>query len=284
MSTWLITGGSSGLGRALALAVLDRGHQAIVTARDTASLADITHSYPDSAFALPLDLLDRDRPAALVAEAERRFGRIDVLVNNAGHAYRSAIEEGERTEVDGLFATNLFGPIDLIKAVLPGMRMRGAGTIVNISSIAAHSARAASGYYSATKAALGAVSDSLRHEVEPLGITVMLVEPGAFRTDFVGRSLRQPAIAIADYAQTAGLRRKENDTSHGTQPGDPARAARVLVDVIDGGDVPGRLLLGSDAVELVTSEMHDATTAIEAWENTSRSTDFPPGQQRRGGQ
>lgn len=276
MTTWLITGASSGLGQRLAEEVLGRGHRAVITARDPASLTGLTTRYPETAQALPLDLTDREQTAGLVAAAEHLVESIDILVNNAGHAYRSAVEEGECDAVDDLFATNLFGPIELIKAALPGMRERRTGTIVNISSIAAYYAGPASGYYSATKSALSSVSDALRREVEPLGITVLTVEPGALRTDFAGRSIRQPDAAIDDYAQTAGLRRRENDTTDGTQPGDPARAATVIVDAATSTRPPARLLLGSDAVDLVTGELATMRASIADWEHLSRSTDFPP--------
>jgi NAD(P)-dependent dehydrogenase (short-subunit alcohol dehydrogenase family) len=154
------------------------------------------------------------------------------------------------------------------------MRARRAGTIVNISSIGAQVCPPGSGYYSATKAALEAMTSALRKEIGPLGLTAMAVEPGGFRTDFAGRSLTQSAQAIADYADTAGRRRKEHDTAHGTQPGDPARAAKALVDVVASGNAPELLLLGSDAVESFRSVLDGRRTEVEAWEQVSTSTDF----------
>jgi NAD(P)-dependent dehydrogenase (short-subunit alcohol dehydrogenase family) len=227
MSTWLITGCSTGLGRHLAQAVLAHGHNAIVTARDAAKVHDLVEAYPDTGLALALDVTDQAQVEDVVGQAEKRFGGVDVLVNNAGYGYRAAIEEGEEPEVATLFATNFFGPVAMIKSVLPGMRARRHGAIVNISSIGARICPPGSGYYAASKSALEAMSASLRKEVGPLGITVTAVEPGGFRTDFAGRSLQQSREAIADYADTAGRRRKENDTgTHGTQPGDPARGPR----------------------------------------------------------
>jgi len=233
MPTWLITGCSTGLGSHLAEAVLGRGYNAIVTARDAAKVQDLVDAHPDTALALALDVTEDVQVANAVQQAEERFGSVDVLVNNAGYGYRAAVEEGEEPEVTKLFDTNFFGPVAMIKAVLPGMRARRDGAIVNISSIGARISPPGSGYYSAAKAALEAMSASLRRELEPLGITVTVVEPGGFRTDFAGRSLQQSRDAIADYADTAGRRRKEHDTAHGTQPGDPARAAQAIVTAVE---------------------------------------------------
>lgn len=278
MTTWFITGCSTGLGRELALAVLERGDDAVVTARDTSTVADLVERFPDRALALRLDVSDADADRRAVAEAEARFGGVDVLVNNAGYGYRAALEEGEADEVAALFATNLFGPIALIQAVLPGMRDRRRGAIVNVSSIAARSAAPGSGYYAATKVALIALTDALRKEVGPLGIRAFAVEPGALRTDFSGRSLRQSADAIADYAPTAGTRRKENETGvDGHQPGDPARAAAAIVDAVDAPDAPFRLVLGSDAVGRAEQGLAEARAELDAWLTVSRGIDFPAG-------
>lgn len=275
MQTWLITGCSSGLGGNLAQAVLDAGFNAVVTARNPATVQDIVAAYPQTALAAALDVSDKDAIGRVVRLAEERFGGIDVLVNNAGHGYRAAVEEGEDDQVAELFASNFFGAVAMIKAVLPGMRARRSGTIVNVTSIAARLAAPGSGYYSATKFALEGLSDGLRREVEPLGIGVLIVEPGAFRTDFAGRSLHGAATEITDYAGTAGLRRKENDKTSGTEPGDPARAARVLLEVIGSQHLPVRLLLGSDAVRIVTAEIEAQRKEIGDWADVSARTDFP---------
>ncbi|WP_327672723.1 MULTISPECIES: oxidoreductase [unclassified Streptomyces] len=275
MSTWFITGCSTGLGRALATAVLERGWNAVVTARSVDKVQDIADAHPDTALALALDVTDSAEVTAAVEQAEARFGNVDVLVNNAGHGYRSAVEESDDAEVAALFATNFHGPVAMIKAVLPGMRARREGAIVNVSSIAGQYSAPGSGYYSATKFALEGMSDALRKEVGPLGIKVLVVEPGAFRTDFAGRSLQQSPSAIADYAETAGLRRKENDTTHGHQPGDPARAPQVVFDALTSQDTPFRLLLGSDAVTVIRDELAARTKEVDAWETASRTTDFP---------
>ncbi|MEV4033587.1 oxidoreductase [Streptomyces umbrinus] len=275
MPTWMITGCSTGLGRALAHAVLERGWNAVVTARNVSSVKDLQAAYPHTALALPLDVSDRTQVAEAVSAAETRFGGVDVLVNNAGHGYRAAVEEGAEEDVAELFATNFFGPVGLIKAVLPGMRERRSGAIVNVSSIGGRLAMPGSGYYSATKFAFGGLSDALRKELAPLGIKVVLVEPGALRTDFAGRSLQQSSTTIADYDATAGLRRKENDTTHGRQPGDPARAAHAIMGAVDADEAPFRLLLGSDAVEIVGNELHAQIEELKVWKGTSISTDFP---------
>jgi NAD(P)-dependent dehydrogenase (short-subunit alcohol dehydrogenase family) len=197
-----------------------------------------------------------------------------VLVNNAGYGYRAAIEEGDERDVQTLFATNVFGPVALIKAVLPGMRSRRSGTIVNVSSIGARISPPGSGYYSATKAALEGITGSLRKELQPLGITAVSIEPGGFRTDFAGRSLTQSAEAIDDYADTAGKRRKEHDTAHGTQPGDPAKAAQAIITVVDSQDAPELLLLGTDALAAMGSVLDRQRAEIDAWKDLSASTDL----------
>jgi NAD(P)-dependent dehydrogenase (short-subunit alcohol dehydrogenase family) len=274
MATWLITGCSTGLGRAFADAVLKHGHNAVVTARDVAQVQDIARAYPGSALALPLDVTDDAQVNAAVNAAIDRFGGVDVLVNNAGYGYRAAVEEGEDDAVRQLFDTHVLGTVRTIKAVLPGMRARRSGTIVNLSSIGARSSPEGSGYYSAAKAAVEALTLSLRKEVAPLGITAMVVEPGAFRTDFAGRSLTQAAVPIADYAETAGKRRKEHDTVHGHQKGDPAKAAAALIEAVESDQPPYMLLLGNDASDGFRAALKALRTEVDAWETLSRSTDF----------
>jgi NAD(P)-dependent dehydrogenase (short-subunit alcohol dehydrogenase family) len=273
MTTWLITGCSTGLGRAFAQAALDRGHDVVVTARDVAKVKDLADAHPSTALALALDVTDDDQVTSAVRAAEDRFGSVDVLVNNAGYGYRAAVEEGEDDAVRQLFDTHVPGTVRTIKAVLPGMLARRAGTIVNLSSIGARISPAGSGYYAAAKAAVEALTLSLRKEVAPLGLTAMVVEPGAFRTDFAGRSLTQAAEPIDDYAETAGRRRKEHDTVHGTQPGDPAKAAAVLLDAVESGDAPYMLLLGNDASDGFRSALDALREEVDAWQDVSRSTD-----------
>jgi NAD(P)-dependent dehydrogenase (short-subunit alcohol dehydrogenase family) len=272
--TWFITGCSTGLGRALAAAVLDRGWNAVVTARDPRSVADLVEGSPGTALALALDVTDPAQVAAAVAAAEERFGGVDVLVNNAGYGYRAALEEGEDADVQRLFATNVLGPVALTKAVLPGMRARRSGTIVNVSSIGAQICPPGSGYYAASKAALEGLSGSLRREVEPLGLRVVVVEPGGFRTDFAGRSIDESATVIDDYAETAGKRRRQHDRTHGTQPGDPAKAASALITAVTSDSPPALLLLGTDAVRAAGAVLEERRAELERWRELSTSTDL----------
>jgi NAD(P)-dependent dehydrogenase (short-subunit alcohol dehydrogenase family) len=274
MSTWLITGCSSGLGRALAEAVIGAGHNAVVTARNVTSVADLSDASPERVLAVALDVTKPEQVASAVQQAEQRFGGVDVLVNNAGYGYRSAVEEGDDADIRTLFETHFFGAVAMIKAVLPGMRGRRSGAIVNISSIGAQLAAVGSGYYAAAKAAIEGLSGALRGELAPLGISVTVVEPGAFRTDFAGRSLAQSATVIDDYAATAGQRRKEHDTMHGNQPGDPAKAGAAIMAAVESAEPPAFLLLGTDALALYRYVADGRATEIANWEQLTTSTDF----------
>lgn len=273
MKTWLITGCSSGLGRSLAKEVLRQGYNAVITARDTDKIKDLVEGYPNG-IVLKLDVTSQEDIEHVVKETMNYFGKIDVLVNNAGYGYRAAIEEGDIEGINKLFNTNVWGPINLIKAVLPYMRQQKSGMILNVSSIAAIEAAMGSGYYAASKSALESLSESLKKEVGPLGINVMIVEPGAFRTDFAGRSLTQSKKVIHDYASTAGTRRIENDHVHGTQPGDPDKAAKLITRVAESGNLPSRLLLGSDAINYAYDILNKRLTEYEKWESLSIKTDF----------
>ncbi len=274
MSTWLITGCSSGLGRALAEAVIAADHNAVVTARDTGKVADLADGRADRVLPLALDVTDPQQITDAVRQAEQRFGGIDVLVNNAGYGYRAAVEEGDESDIRTLFETQFFGPVAMIKAVLPGMRARHAGAIVNISTIGVQIMPAGSGYYAASKAALEAMSGALHAELKPLGISVTVVEPGAFRTDFAGRSLTQSSTVIDDYAETAGKRRKEHDTAHGTQPGDPAKAADAIIAAVESAEPPAFLLLGTDALNVYRRLADARLDTISRWEHLTTSTDI----------
>jgi NAD(P)-dependent dehydrogenase (short-subunit alcohol dehydrogenase family) len=274
VSTWLITGCSTGLGRALAEAVIAAGHNAVVTARDAGRVADLAGDSADRVLALALDVTDADQVRDTVAQAEQRFGGVDVLVNNAGYGYRAAVEEGDESDIRALFETHFFGAVAMIKAVLPGMRARQSGAIVNISTIGVQITPPGSGYYAASKAALEGMSGSLYGELKPLGISVTVVEPGAFRTDFAGRSLTQSSTVIDDYAETAGKRRKEHDTVHGTQPGDPAKAARAIITAVESDEPPAFLLLGNDALGAYRMVAAARQDSIETWEHLSTSTDI----------
>ncbi len=279
MSVWLITGCSAGLGRALAEAVIDAGHNAVVTARDVTQVADLASEgsgTPGRVLAVPLDVTKSEQVASAVQRAHERFAHVDVLVNNAGYGYRAAVEEGDVAEVRTLFETHFFGSVAMIKAVLPAMRARRSGAIVNISSIGVQLTPVGSGYYSAAKAALEGVSGALRGELAPLGISVTVVEPGAFRTDFAGRSLIQSATVIDDYAATAGQRRKENDTMHGNQPGDPAKAAAAIIAAVESSEPPAFLLLGPDALAAYRYVADTRAGVIAKWEQLTTSTNLEP--------
>jgi NAD(P)-dependent dehydrogenase (short-subunit alcohol dehydrogenase family) len=272
--TWLITGCSTGLGRALAEAVLAAGQNAVVTARDAGKVADLATNNSDRVLPLALDVTDSTQVTDAVSQAEEKFGHIDVLVNNAGYGYRAAVEEGDESDIRQLFETQFFGAVAMIKAVLPGMRARRSGAIVNISTIGVQIMPAGSGYYAASKAALEAMSGALHGELRPLGISVTVIEPGGFRTDFAGRSLTQSSTVIDDYAETAGKRRKEHDTAHGTQPGDPAKAAKAIIAAVESDEPPAFLLLGNDALNTYRRINEATLDTINKWEHLSTSTDI----------
>ncbi|WP_204340194.1 oxidoreductase [Rhizobium leguminosarum] len=272
---WFITGASSGLGRALAEAVLARGWRAAVTARRPETLADLTAQHGDRALALALDVTDSNSIAGAVRDAETHFGAIDVLVNNAGYGYLSAIEEGDDAEIRAQFETNVFGLIAVTKQVLPGMRRRQQGHIFNVSSLGGLVAFAATGYYHATKFAVEALSETLSHEVRPLGIDVTILEPGAFRTDWAGRSMVESRTIIEDYAETSGKRREATRSISGNQPGDPARAATAIISAFEADEPPLRLLLGAPALKIARERLDALRANFDAWAETTLSADFP---------
>lgn len=272
--TWLITGCSSGLGRSLAKETLKQGYNVVVTARNTDTIQEIVDQYPQSALGIALDVTNQESIRNAVKQAIDYFGSIDILVNNAGYGYRSAIEEGTRQDISKLFETNVWGPVALIKQVLPFMRAKHQGAIINVSSIAAIHASMGSGYYAASKSALESISESLKKEVEPLGIKVMIVEPGAFRTNFTGSSLTQSPKAIEDYALTAGTRRVEKEKNHGKQPGNPDQAAPLIIQAIESEKTPLRLLLGSDAVNYAHDMLSEHQKDYDKWCELSKKTDY----------
>lgn len=274
---WLITGCSTGFGRELAKLVLARGWRAVVTARDPSKVADIAKGHEDRALVLPLDVTQRAQIDTAVAQTTERFGRIDVLVNNAGYGYLAAIEEGEDTAVRDMFETNVFGLVDMTKAVLPAMRKQHSGLIVNVSSIGGLASFAATGYYHGTKYAVEGISESLALEVKPLGIDVMLVEPGPFRTNWAGPSIKQSATVIDDYASTAGERRKQTAARSGNQAGDPVRAAQAIIDAALADTPPLRLLLGKTALELARKKLDLLRNDFDKWEATTVGADYPEG-------
>ncbi len=274
---WLITGCSTGFGRELAKLVLTRGWRAVVTARKPDQVKDIADGHGDRALVLPLDVTRPEQIADVVAQAKQRFGRIDALVNNAGYGYLAAIEEGEDAEVRAMFETNVFGLVDMTKAVLPTMRAQKSGLIVNVSSIGGLSSFAATGYYHGTKYAVEGISESLAIEVKPLGIDVLIVEPGPFRTNWAGPSIKQSATRIDAYDATAGERRKQTEARSGNQPGDPVRAAQAIMDTALSDTPPLRLVLGKMALELARKKLDFMRGDFDRWESTTLGADFPSG-------
>ena len=270
---WFITGCSTGFGRQLALHLLEAGYRTVVTARNPDSLKDLGDH--QNALLLKLDVTDQSQIDDAVKAAEDRFGRIDVLVNNAGLGYFAAVEESEDEEVRWMFDVNVFGLGRMTSAVLPGMRQRRSGCIVNLSSIAGIRSFPGLGYYNATKHAVEGLSEALWQEVEPLGIKVMIVEPSGFRTDWAGRSANESAQQIADYAATAGEKRRQLRTVSGKQPGDPARAVQAIVGAVESANPPHRLLLGNAAYELAMAKVAELQREFTAWESVARGADFP---------
>lgn len=272
---WFITGCSTGFGRQLAQQALERGDRVVLTARHPAQLEDLAALHADRSLVLALDVTQEAMIHEAVAAAEARFGHIDVLVNNAGYGYFSAIEEGEDDEIRRQFETNVFGLFALTRHVLPGMRARRSGHVVNVSSIGGLVAFAATGYYHASKFAVEGFSESLSMEVAPLGIKVTIVEPGRFRTDWAGRSVIESKTIIDDYAETAGKRREQARAYSGSQPGDPARGAAAIIEAVNAEHPPLRLLLGSDAYEIGMKRLDALRENFTAWKDLSVSSDFP---------
>jgi NAD(P)-dependent dehydrogenase (short-subunit alcohol dehydrogenase family) len=272
---WFITGSSTGFGRVLADILLKRGERVAVTARNPDQIQELVAGYKDTGLALALDVAKPEQIAAAVAGAEKFFGRIDVLVNNAGYGYLASVEEGEEEEVRAMFETNFFGLAALTKAVLPGMRARRTGHIVNISSIGGLVANPGVGYYAATKFALEALSEALAKEVEPLGIRVTAIEPGPFRTDWAGRSLRLGKVSIPDYSESAGARQRQIAERSGKQPGDPVRAAEAIVTIVNSEQPPRNLLFGKIAIDMAREKLAYFSRTIDQWESLSLGTDFP---------
>jgi NAD(P)-dependent dehydrogenase (short-subunit alcohol dehydrogenase family) len=256
----------------LAKHVLERGYRTVVTARKTADVAALAaHGH---ALVLKLDVTDQSQIDAAVEAAEERFGRIDVLVNNAGVGYFAAVEEGEDAPVRRMFDVNVFGMAKMIQAVLPGMRRRRNGFIVNFSSIGGLQAFPALGYYNASKFAVEGLSEALWQEVEPLGIKVLLVEPGAFRTDWAGRSAAESARRIDDYAATAGALRQAMRAGSGTQARDPLFAAEAILNAVESLHPPHRMLLGGDAYDAAMAKLGALQREFTAGEAVARGTDF----------
>ena len=272
---WFITGCSTGFGHELAKLVLARGWRAVVTARDKARVAGLVKGAEDRALALGLDATDPGQIVAAVQAAQDRFGRIDVLVNNAGYGYQASVEEGVDDAIRAQFEANVFGLFALTRAVLPGMRVRRSGYVINLSSVAGFVGFPGSGYYAATKHAVEGWSDALAAEVAPLGIKVTCVEPGPFRTDWAGRSLKQTPNRVADYAETVGARLRTTAENSGHQAGDPVRAAQAMIALTEHANPPRHLVLGAWGFDAVTKNLKATLAEIEAWRETSLGTDFP---------
>ena len=272
---WFITGCSTGFGRELAQLVLARGGRAVVTARHADSVADLTRDAGERALAVALDVTDTAQVGAAVQAAEQRFGAIDVLVNNAGYGYQSSVEEGVEAEIRAQFDANVFGLFALTRAVLPGMRARRRGHVMNVTSVAGFIGFPGSGYYAASKHAVEGWSDALAAETAPLGIKVTCVEPGPFRTDWAGRSLKQTSSQIADYEETVAARLRATAGYSGTQPGDPARAAAAMLQVAESDNPPRHLVLGAFGIDAVTNKLRARLAEIEQWRDTGIATDFP---------
>ena len=274
MKTWLITGCSTGIGRGIAATVLAHGDRAVVTARNTDSVANFAADYPDTCRVVSLDVTDADARKKAVSTVMEAFGQIDVLVNNAGHGYRSSVEEGDDAQVRELFETNFFGAVGMIKEVLPHMRAKRSGTIINITSIAASKSAVGSGYYAASKAALELLSEGLIQEVKPLGIDVLIVEPGAFRTEFYGdHSMQGAALTIEDYKDTAWTRAKHIRVDTSGMPGNPEKAGDAIIAVLAQEKLPLRYYMGSDANRIITATLEERVEEIKAQKALSALSD-----------
>jgi NAD(P)-dependent dehydrogenase (short-subunit alcohol dehydrogenase family) len=272
--TFLITGVSSGLGRAFAVGALAAGHTVIGTARRPEDADAFSAQAPGRAHALVLDVTDYAAIPKAVAEAEAAVGPIDILVNNAGYGHEGVLEESSIDDLQRQFAANVFGPVAMIKAVLPGMRERRRGHIVNVTSMGGFITMPGIAFYCGSKFALEGLSESLGKEVEGLGIHVTALAPGQFRTDWAGRSMDRTPRTIADYDAVMDPIRASRKAKSGNQPGDPDKAAQALLTLVGSDNPPTRLFLGEDALGLVDRKLDSMRVEIAAWEAVSRSTSF----------
>ena len=272
--TWLITGCSSGFGKVLAEAVLARGDRLVATARDTEILRGLVDRYPGMARAAVLDVTQAGSAAAAVALAEEAFGGLDILVNNAGFGLVGAIEEAAPNEYRPMFETNVFGLIETTRAALPALRKRTGARIVNFSSGAGIASAAGYGYYNATKFAVEGLSEALAQELAPLGLAVIIVEPGPFRTEFLGRSISTAKTEIDAYAETSGKLRHYRDTNNGRQAGDPDKAVAVILKAVDAATPPLHLPLGPVAHAIAEKKLASFRMDLDAWRDVAIATDF----------
>jgi NAD(P)-dependent dehydrogenase (short-subunit alcohol dehydrogenase family) len=278
---WLITGCSTGFGRELAKQLLEKGERVVVTARDASKVRDLVEINEKNALAVALDVTDVLQVKAAVEKAEARFGRIDVLVNNAGFGYFGSIEESEEREVRAMFEANFWGLSAMTRAVLPLMRGRRSGTIVNISSIGGFVGNPGVGFYNATKFAVNGFSEALKKEVEPLGIKVLLVQPSGFRTDWAGRSANDAPATILDYSETADKNKETIRGYSGKQDGDPIRAARAIIDAVERKDSPFNLLLGKAALRGARMKLENLQKDFDANAEITEAADFPESEAAR---
>ena len=272
---WFITGCSTGFGRELSKHLLENDYQVVVTARNTNKIQDLVEINKENALALELDVTDKAQVAKAAADAEKHFGKIDVLVNNAGFGYFGAIEESDESEIRAMFEANFWGLAEMTRAVLPKMREQKSGAIVNISSIGGLVGFPGVGYYNATKFAVNGFSEALQKELAPLGINVIIVEPSGFRTDWAGRSANEAENTIGDYAETAGANQAAIRGYSGNQPGDPVRAAKAIVKAVKSENPPKNLLLGRAALKGARLKIENLKQDFDAWAEISEGADFP---------
>jgi len=272
---WFITGASTGFGRLLTEELLRRGERVVATARKQETVADLEAQYAEQTLALALDVTRPDQIAAGVEAAIARFGRIDVLVNNAGYGVSGAVEEVAEDEFLPMFETNILGLIRMTKAVVPHLRKQRSGHILNLSSIGGLIATPGVTYYNTSKFAVEGFTDGLAGEMEPLGVSVTAIEPGPFRTEFLGRSKTVAANQIADYAESAGKSREYFETQSGKQTGDPQKAIEAMIAVVDAPNPPRNLLLVRSAYERFRGRLAAWDRNLTEWEATSIGADFP---------
>ena len=272
---WLITGCSTGFGRSLAIAVLTKGDFVAVGSRNTNDIQDIIQQFPENALPLKLDVTKIEEINQAVEQTIQRFQKIDVLVNNAGIGYFGAVEESEDDAIRKMFDINVFGLGDMIKAVLPQMRLQRSGHILNIASIGGLRSYPGVGYYNATKYAVDGLSEALYKEVSPLGIKVTIIAPSGFRTDWAGRSANDTKVFIADYHATARKNMGDIRLSSGNQPGDPDRAAQAMIQVVEAENPPLRLLLGAGALRGAKLKLEELKNDFENWATLTEWTDNP---------
>ena len=272
---WLITGCSTGFGRFLAMEALAKGYNVVVAARNPNDVNDIVANYPTSSLVVKLDVTKLNEIKESVAATIEKFGQIDVLVNNAGIGYFGAIEESEEEEVRRMFEINVFGLAHMTQAVLPFMRKQKSGHILNVASIGGLRSFPGVGFYNATKYAVDGLSESLSKEVAPLGIKVTIVAPSGFRTDWAGRSANESKIIIEDYASTAGKNRSDIRAISGHQAGDPVRAAKAMIQVVEAENPPLRLLLGAAALKGARIKLEELKNDFDTWAEVTEGADYP---------